>query len=78
MYSIYSKATLDEKGRDCDPMQFVVRLAAGKYDSPPFKLPMLEEARACIMDRLSLPVGEDIVAPRQVIRLRLIKHLAML
>ena len=54
LYVIFRDATRDEKGRRCTPLDFVLRLACGRFETSPFPEESLAEARSRMEQALGL------------------------
>ena len=61
-----------ERGENLTPMEFALKLAAGKFPGTPFSEELLREARAVIKDFFRLPAGAAEAAAGQELRLGLI------
>ena len=72
---MFQKAVVDEKGRETTPMDFILRVSAGRFDASPFNEVLLKQARLVVAGLLG--GGEDLlkVEPGQCFRLDLIAQL---
>lgn len=71
---IFASGLRDEAGRGVGEVGFVVRVAAGRFKANPFDGRDLEELRRLIADIFNIGSEEMGVAPRQCMRLRMIRR----
>jgi hypothetical protein len=66
---------VDEKGKETTPLDFVLRVAAGRFDDSPFDEALMEQARLVVAEQLG--GGRELlgVASGQCFRLDLIAQL---
>lgn len=55
LYRVFADSVTDENGKSCTPLDFVLRLACGRFKDSPFKEEDLAKARDFISEFLSTP-----------------------
>ena len=50
--AVLRKAVVDEKGKETTPLDFVLRVAAGRFDDSPFDEALMEQARLVVAGHL--------------------------
>jgi len=75
IFPLFQKAVVDERGRETTPMDFILRVSAGRFDASPFNEVLLDQARLVVAGLLG--GGEDVlkVEPGQRFRFDLIAQL---
>jgi hypothetical protein len=75
VFPLFQKAVVDETGRATTPMDFILRVSAGRFDASPFNGAILDQARRVVAGLLG--GVEDLlkVEPGQCFRLDLIAQL---